>query len=134
MKELFEDLLGVEAQEILVDTLQRRAEVMAPGEVDAVHRFSAGEPLTEMDKLSLNELVTAMADDFGTRRRSQELQRMMREATPPPVEDEEDWLPEDEEEVLGGPDGSVGPLMGEMLEDLKENEPEMPGDDDFEDF
>lgn len=134
MKEMFEELLGPQTTEILVDTLQRRAEVMLPTEIEAVNRLAAGQPLTEMDKLSLNELVMAMADDFGTRRRIQELQRAMQQIySRPEEEEEEEWLPSEPEEILGGPDGQVGDSMAKMLEELK-SDFDLPSEEDFESF
>ena len=142
MKEMFEDLLGPEASDVLSDALQRRSDMMSQGEIDAVQRYAAGQPLTEMDKLSLNDLVTALADDFGSRRRAQELHRLLHQPTP--EGEEEDWLPDDEmpSEPVVGPEGEIGPSMEDFLASLGESdEPdgvedtdEMPDDDEFEDF
>lgn len=134
MKEMYEDLLGPDAADILQDALQRRSEVMRPEEISAIRSLSAGQNLTEMDKLSLNGLVMALADDFTSRRRAQVLQEELRAATQRPIEEEDAWIPDDEVvETLGGPDGRVGPGMAGFLEDLREDGDTVP-EEDFEDF
>lgn len=141
MRELFEDLLGPEAVDVLSDALQRRPDVMSTGEIEAIQRFTAGHPLTEMDKLSLNDVVMALADDFGSRRRAQELHRLLHQPAPPGQE-EDDWIPDEmPSEPTVGPDGTIGPSLEEFLADLGDPEDpdgdvddEMPDEDELDDL
>ena len=125
MGELYDDILGPEAAEVFLDSLLKHREHMDPREVEAVETLHRDPSLlTEAHRMTLNELLFSISDDFGMRRRLADLKKVV--ATT--LESEEDELEElavESERPLYGPSGDSAT---ELVEDLQEDF--VPGADD----
>jgi len=125
MGELYDDILGPEAAEIFLDSLLKHKEHMDPREVEAVETLHRDPSLlTEAHKMTLNELLLSVSDDFGMRRRLGDLKKMVTQ-TLESSDDELEDLAAESERPLSGPSGDSA---AELVEDLREDF--VPGDDE----
>lgn len=126
-KDLYEEVLGPEAPTILREAARRHPELVGSLETEAVELYgSEPQSLTEAHRTALCGLLTAIADDFGSRRRAVLLAELASRTAPSPVEDDdEEWIPdEDGFRVPMGdtrtdipPDGDLEALLDELSED-----------------
>lgn len=94
-KDLFEDMLGPDAAVILEQAARTHPRLVSSQELEAVETYTARpKELTDLHKAALVDLLTAVADDFASRRRA-ELIRATQET--PPMEEDDDLYLEDED-------------------------------------
>lgn len=126
MAELYDDILGPEAAEVFLNSLLRHREHMNPREIEAVEQMDQDPgQLTEAHKLSLNDLLLSVSDDFGTRRRMSDLKKTIARTVAPEEDELEALAGETDEPLPETPGGGVQ----ELVEDLRGSFNETSDDD-----
>lgn len=118
--DLWEDLLGPDAGAILQQAAQSHQEHATPEELEAVEIYNHDRSrLTERHKAALADLLTAVADDFSSRRRAAMIHEAMLKGPPGgPQEPDELLIPDEDGRTRPRPVKDDGNSLEAFLDDL----------------
>lgn len=96
---LLEEILGPDAAQVLIDMRDRHHDLLTADEIEAVEQYHTHPgQVTDAQRAALDEMLLSVADDFRSRKRLVDARKLA--LTLPPNQDEdEEWLPDDLQEM-----------------------------------